>query len=130
MFSLELTLVVSALCADAIAMSNPINWNLCIICQKLTTEELCCPTKCASDRSPADCLMLFFIIIQGSGCISVKVDYGGYRTAQILVQNDYGTNNVTRSSTIPCWREPSSGQNEREHQKVMLPADLTGTLLP
>ena len=62
MFSLELTLVVCAVCADAVAMSNPINWNHCINCQKLTTEEVCCPTQCASDRSPADLSNAFLIM--------------------------------------------------------------------
>ena len=72
-------------------MFNSINWNHCIICQKLTTEELRCTTKCALDRSPADCLMLFLYNVEAFrdlGALPVNLNCGGHGTAKKLVQNN------------------------------------------
>ena len=39
---------------NSFALSIPMDWDLCIVCQKVSSEKLCCPAKSASDQAPAD----------------------------------------------------------------------------
>lgn len=72
-------------------MSRPIEWNLCIICQRVSSEELRCPNKFASDRSPAAIYNAFLENVEefkNLNALPVKVDYGKQGTSETFVQNN------------------------------------------
>jgi len=75
----------------AVTMSKPIDWNLCIICQEISSAELRCPTKCASDRPPVDIYNVFLENVEKFkelDALPVNVDYGEQGTALAFVENN------------------------------------------
>ena len=68
-----------------------INWDLCIICQKVSSEKLRCPVKCSGNLAPVEIYNAFlenFNSFKDLGALPVKVDYGESVTAQVFMQNN------------------------------------------
>ena len=67
-----------------------INWDLCIICQKVSSEKLR-PVKCSGNLAPVKIYNAFlenFNSFKDLGALPVKVDYGESVTAQVFMQNN------------------------------------------
>ena len=70
-------------------MSKHIDWNLCIICQEISSAELRCPTKC--DRPPVDIYNALLENVEKFNeldALPVNVDYGEEGTVLAFVENN------------------------------------------
>ena len=112
------------------AMSRPMDWDLCIVCQTVSLEKLRCPAKSASDQTPADVYSAFLENVEkfkDLNALPVDVDYGEHGQFKHLCNTmHHGTNNAFKSIITPYWSVPDRGKYERENvQKERLLTDLS-----
>ena len=76
---------------NSFALSIPMDWDLCIVCQELSSEKLHCPAKSALDQAPADVYSAFIdnvMKFKDLNALPVDVDYGEHGTVQAFVQHN------------------------------------------
>ena len=101
-----------------------LNWKLCVICQRKSSEELCCPTRCALDlkRPPLNIYATFLSNVQEFqklDSLPVKVNFGDQGTAQIFLENN-------ASWHKQCHQKFNSSMLERAQQKVKRKRKMDG----
>ncbi len=97
------------------AMSKPMNWDLCIVCQKNSSEKLRCPAHCASDQAPADVYSAFLQNVENFrelNALPVDVNFGEHGTVQAFVQH-------SASWHKQCHQKFNNSMLERARQRLM-----------
>ena len=66
-------------------MSRPMDWDLCIVCQTVSSEKLRCSAKSASDQTPADVYSAFLQNVEkfkDLNALPIDVDNGEHGAVQ------------------------------------------------
>ena len=73
---------------NSFALSIPMDWDFCIVCQKVLSEKYHCPAKSASDQAPADVYSAFLDNVKkfnNLNALPLDVDYGEHGTVEAFV---------------------------------------------